>query len=206
MMCSQFARTAESSFRYTQLIVPHSEVYSMICMRQRILYLADFVIVPVTIVILANVAGLTRVPFVLAGFAVWTLAEYLLHRFGLHWFLPGLRLHQPHHDHPGDIGVERSSLSTPMIACPIGIVLMAAVGVNDGAALMTGLLSGYLAFIVVHHAVHRWTIEGNSWLYAAKLRHITHHHFDHCNYGVTTAFWDIVFRTNAVVERRALSK
>ena len=172
--------------------------------RQRILYLADFVIVPLAIVVLVNVAGLTRFPLIAVGFAVWTFAEYLLHRFALHWLPAGLRLHQPHHDHPSDIDLERSSLSTPLIACPIGLVLMVVAGINDGSALFTGLLLGYLAFIVMHHAVHRWTIEGNSWLYAAKLRHITHHHLDNCNYGVTTAFWDFVFHTNAVVQRRAI--
>src|ERR1039458_9127140 len=121
--------------------------------RQRILYLADFVIVPLAIVVLVNVAGLTRFPLIAVGFAVWTLAEYLLHRFALHWLPAGLRLHQPHHDHPSDIDLERSSLSTPLTACPIGLVL---------SALFTGLLLGYLAFIVMRHAVHRWTIEGNS--------------------------------------------
>jgi sterol desaturase/sphingolipid hydroxylase (fatty acid hydroxylase superfamily) len=65
------------------------------------------------------------------------------------------------------------------------------------AAVFAGLLLGYLAFIMVHYAVHRWPIEPNSWLYSAKVRHLTHHRFDNFNYGVTTIFWDIVFRTNA---------
>jgi sterol desaturase/sphingolipid hydroxylase (fatty acid hydroxylase superfamily) len=60
-----------------------------------------------------------------------------------------------------------------------------------------GLLLGYLVFIVVHYAVHGWPVEPNSWLYSAKIRHLTHHRFENCNYGVTTIFWDIVFRTNA---------
>src|ERR1017187_6140770 len=99
--------------------------------RQRILYLADFVIVPLAIVVLVNVAGLTRFPLIAVGFAVWTLAEYLLHRFALHWLPAGLRLHQPHHDDPSDIDLERSSLSTPLIACPIGLVLMVVAGRSE---------------------------------------------------------------------------
>ena len=35
--------------------------------------------------------------------------------------------------------------------------------------------------------------------YPAKLRHLAHHRFENCNYGVTTGFWDIVFRTHAGV-------
>lgn len=173
---------------------------------KRIRYFADFATVPVAIVTFANFAGFSRLPLVLTGVVAWTLAEYLLHRFGLHWFSAGHRLHQPHHDHPNDLDIERSSLSTPLIAFPIGLVLIVVAGVKDGSAILTGLLLGYLAFIVVHHAAHRWAIEANSWLYATKMRHITHHHFDDCNYGVTTIFWDIVFRTNAsVVERRLRS-
>ena len=29
------------------------------------------------------------------------------------------------------------------------------------------------------------------------MRHPAHHRFENCNYGVTTIFWDIVFRTDA---------
>jgi len=76
-------------------------------------------------------------------------------------------------------------------------LLIVTAGLEDGSAIFAGLLLGYLAFIVVHYAVHRWPIEPNSWLYSAKMRHLTHHRFDNCNYGVTTIFWDIVFRTNA---------
>jgi sterol desaturase/sphingolipid hydroxylase (fatty acid hydroxylase superfamily) len=102
-----------------------------------------------------------------------------------------------HHDHPNDPDAERSSLSTPLIAFPIGFLLIGTARVEDGSAIFAGLLLGYLAFIVVHYAVHRWPIEPNSWLYLAKMRHLTHHRFENCNYGVTTIFWDIVFRTNA---------
>ena len=51
----------------------------------------------------------------------------------------------------------------------------------------------------VHYAVHRWTIGPNSWLYSTKLRHLTHHRLENCNFGVTTIFWDIIFRTNAKI-------
>ena len=108
-----------------------------------------------------------------------------------------LFLHQLHHDHPSDPDSERSSLSTPLLAFPIGYLLIRTAGLEDGSALFAGLLWGYLVFIVVHYAVHRWRIEPGSWLYPTKMRHLTHHHLENCNYGVTTIFWDVVFRTNA---------
>jgi sterol desaturase/sphingolipid hydroxylase (fatty acid hydroxylase superfamily) len=90
---------------------------------------------------------------------------------------------------------DRSSLSTPLIALPIGFLLIAIAKVEDGSAIFAGLLLGYLAFITVHYAVHRWPIRPNSRLYPAKLRHLTHHRFENCNFGVITSFWNIVFRT-----------
>jgi sterol desaturase/sphingolipid hydroxylase (fatty acid hydroxylase superfamily) len=164
---------------------------------RRLRHFGDFVTVPLAIVILLGLTGVYRLHLLLGGVAAWTLLEYLVHRIIFHRYSAGRRLHRLHHDHPNDLDAERSSLSTPLIAFPIGFLLIVTAGVEDGSAIFAGLLLGYLAFIVVHYAVHRWPIEPNSWLYSAKVRHLTHHRFDNCNYGVTTIFWDIVFRTNA---------
>jgi sterol desaturase/sphingolipid hydroxylase (fatty acid hydroxylase superfamily) len=173
---------------------------------RRIRHFGDFVTVPLAIVIFANLAGMNRLDLVLVGVAAWTLLEYLVHRIVFHRYSVGRRLHQLHHDHPNDPDAERSSLSTPLIASLIGFLLIASAGVEDGSAIFAGLLLGYLAFIIVHYAVHRWPIETNSWLYSAKIRHLTHHRFENCNYGVTTIFWDIVFRTNArIIDERVRS-
>ena len=85
------------------------------------------------------------------------------------------------------------------LALPVGALLIAAAGLEDGSAIFAGLLLGYLVFITVHYAVHRWTIGPNSWLYSTKIRHLTHHQLENCNFGVTTIFWDIIFRTNAKI-------
>jgi sterol desaturase/sphingolipid hydroxylase (fatty acid hydroxylase superfamily) len=165
---------------------------------RRIRHFGDFFTLPLAIVIFVAVAGIERLHLVLAGLAAWTLMEYLVHRFAFHRYSwVGQRLHQLHHDHPSDPDSERSSLSTPLLAFPIGVLLMSAAGVKDGSAIFAGLILGYLIFIAIHYAVHRWPIKRNSWLYSAKMRHLAHHHFENCNYGVTTIFWDIVFRTNA---------
>jgi sterol desaturase/sphingolipid hydroxylase (fatty acid hydroxylase superfamily) len=164
---------------------------------RRLRRFGDFVSVPIAIAIFLDLAGVYRLYLVLTGLAAWTLLEYLVHRIIFHHYSAGRRLHRLHHDHPNDPDAERSSLSTPLFAFPIGFLLIVAAGVQDGSAIFAGLLLGYLAFIVVHHAVHRWPVKPNSWLYSAKVRHLTHHRIDNCNYGVPTNFWDIVFRTNA---------
>jgi sterol desaturase/sphingolipid hydroxylase (fatty acid hydroxylase superfamily) len=158
----------------------------------------DFITIPLAILLFAAVAGLHRFPLVLAGLAAWTLVEYLVHRFAFHHcFALGRRLHQLHHDHPSDPDSERSSLSTPLVAAPFALVVLGAAGIEDGSAIFAGLLAGYLVFIAIHYAVHRVPIEPGSWLYPTKIRHLAHHRSDNCNFGVTTSFWDIVFRTRA---------
>lgn len=164
-------------------------------MMRRIRHFGDFVTIPIAAAIFVELAGLDRLHLVLLGAAAWTLLEYWVHRFVFHRYWIGRRLHQFHHDNPSDPDAERSSLSTPLLAFPIGCLLTSAAGPRDGSAIFAGLLLGYLAFIVVHYAVHRWPIRPSSWLYSAKLRHLTHHRFENCNYGVTTGFWDNVFRT-----------
>ena len=164
---------------------------------QRIRHLGDFVTVPVAAVIFVGLSGWDRLYLVVLGFAAWTFLEYLVHRIVFHLHLVGRRLHQLHHDDPCNPDAERSSLSTPLLALPVGYLLIACAGLEDGSALFAGLLLGYLAFIVIHHAVHRRTIEPGSLLYAAKMRHLIHHRVESCNFGVTTDFWDVVFRTNA---------
>src|SRR3984893_11863877 len=167
---------------------------------RRIRHFGDFV--PLAILIFVDLAGMYRLYLVLAGVAAWTVLEYLVHRFVFHRYSVSRRLHRLHHDQPNNPDAERSSLSTPLI----GFLLIVPAGVEDGSAIFAGLLLGYLAFIVVHYAVHRWPIEPNSWLYSAKIRHLTHHRFENCNYGVTTIFWDIVFRTNArIIDERVRS-
>jgi Fatty acid hydroxylase superfamily len=135
----------------------------------RFRHFGDFVTVPPAIVTFVGLAGVYRLYLVLVGVAAWTLFEHLMHRIVFHRYSAARHLHRLHHDHPNDPDAERSSLSTPLIAFPIGFLLIVTAGVEDGSAIFAGLLLGYLAFLVVHYAVHRWTIEPDSWLYSAKV-------------------------------------
>lgn len=66
-------------------------------------------------------------------------------------------------------------------------------------AATAGIMLGYLWYVSVHHALHHWRMEHASYLYTLKRRHALHHHgAETCNFGVTTGFWDRLFRTSAV--------
>ena len=56
---------------------------SVEAMRQ-LRHFGDFVTVPLASVIFVDLAGVDRLYLVLAGFAAWTLLEYLVHRFVFH--------------------------------------------------------------------------------------------------------------------------
>jgi sterol desaturase/sphingolipid hydroxylase (fatty acid hydroxylase superfamily) len=65
--------------------------------------------------------------------------------------------------------------------------------VRNHAAVMLG----YLWYVTAHYGMHHWRIRPASHLGRLRRRHALHHHFDDLgNFGVTSGFWDHVFRTN----------
>ncbi len=161
----------------------------------------DFALYGVTIVVLAAyllVNGpheqlIVVVAFALAGLASWSVIEYALHRFVLHGFQPFRRLHAEHHQRPTALIFTPTILSATAIAT---LVFLPALLVTDqwrAGALTLGVLTGYLAYTITHHAIHHWHTD-SAWLKQRKLWHALHHHrIDQPgHYGVTSAFWDRV--------------
>lgn len=131
---------------------------------------------------------------VLAGLGVWTLIEYGLHRFVLHGLRPFSIWHGEHHRRPFALICTPTVMSAGLIA---GLVFLPAWWLSDlwlGSAFTLGVLIGYLAYTVTHHATHHWRAD-SAWLRQRKRWHALHHHADHQRacYGVTTSFWDHVF-------------
>lgn len=133
---------------------------------------------------------------VAAGLACWTAMEYLLHRFVLHGLPPFRGWHAQHHARPqaliGLPTVLSATLFTLLVAWPALALLQA----WAAEALLLGVLLGYLAYGVTHHAVHHWPAN-NGWLRRRKREHALHHHGLRRpgGYGVTTSFWDRLFGT-----------
>jgi cyclopropane-fatty-acyl-phospholipid synthase len=164
-------------------------------------YGADFVCYGLLVAALA-VAVLADLPAALAlralgwaaaGVALWSLAEYLLHRWVLHGLQPFKRWHALHHDRP------RALIATPTaltVALFFAFVFLPAWWLGPpwrGCALTLGVLAGYLGYTVTHHAVHHWH-GASPWLRQHKRWHALHHRAgSEACYGVTSAFWDRVF-------------
>jgi sterol desaturase/sphingolipid hydroxylase (fatty acid hydroxylase superfamily) len=174
----------------------------------KFLYFGDFLAIPLLVAIFLRLAlhaqGLAGLPeFGLSfasGLVVWTLAEYLIHRF-LYHRAPWLsELHELHHKAPMELIGLPSFVSS-------GIVVLLTYGPFFAfapvfaAGFATGGLIGYAAYMMVHHATHHWRLEPGDWLYPARVRHLAHHYREEANYGIVTAFWDHIFGT--VLRRRS---
>jgi len=158
-------------------------------------YYADFLITaPATLglLILSVIHGVSLKWFGEAGIGlfVWSLYEYVVHRWVLHE-APLLlrRFHAMHHDEPRDYIALHPLLTTLMYA---GSWL--AFGLQSSAA-MIGFSIGYVVYAALHTLFHYADIRRGHPLWRLKRRHAIHHAVDDTNYGVVTSLWDRVFGT-----------
>jgi dihydroceramide fatty acyl 2-hydroxylase len=150
-----------------------------------------------------GVAVLPFIAFVLAGALLWTLAEYILHRWVFHYVGPRpwqrrahFIIHGVHHDFPSDA----DRLVMPLGASiPMGVVFYILFRVIAGPLycdpFFIGFGLGYLTYDGVHFAVHHFRMSSRigKWL---KRYHMIHHHTGvEARYGVSSPLWDYVFRT-----------
>ncbi len=137
------------------------------------------------------------------GTFVWTLTEYLLHRFVFHFEATsklGKRFvylfHGIHHDSPND--------SSRLVMPPLPAVAIAAVclalfwAILGGGAVepfFAGFLIGYLSYDYIHYYVHFFTPTTRIGK-ALKSHHMLHHFAaNEAKWGVSSPFWDYVFGT-----------
>ena len=130
----------------------------------------------------------------LAGLVSWTAIEYALHRFVLHGMQPFARWHAEHHQRPRALICSPTIVSASLIVTLVFLPALLLGGLWRACALTLGVLAGYLAYAITHHATHHWRAD-NAWMKDRKRWHALHHRqADHPgHYGVTSAFWDHVF-------------
>jgi dihydroceramide fatty acyl 2-hydroxylase len=140
---------------------------------------------------------------VLGGLFLWTLTEYLLHRFVFHYqptsqwgkklhFL----MHGVHHDYPQDA---TRLVMPPSVSIPLALLFYALFSLVLPAAYMgsffAGFLLGYIAYDEIHYATHHAPMKGKFGLWL-KHHHVRHHYLDpERGYGVSSPLWDYVFGT-----------
>ncbi|KAH8677941.1 fatty acid hydroxylase [Xylariales sp. PMI_506] len=143
----------------------------------------------------------------LLGVSLWTLIEYILHRFLFHLdeYLPDNRagitlhflLHGVHHYLPMD----RYRLVMPpalffVLATPFWKLAHFLFSFNWYVAtdVFCGGIFGYVCYDLTHYFLHHTNLP--LWYKELKKYHLAHHFLDYeLGFGVTSKFWDGVFGT-----------
>jgi sterol desaturase/sphingolipid hydroxylase (fatty acid hydroxylase superfamily) len=145
---------------------------------------------------------------VLVGLFLWTLIEYTMHRFVFHYHPKGpfqerlfFLFHGVHHAQPQ---CKTRLVMPPAVSIPLALVVFGLVYLAFAVVLrrphwvdpvMAGILAGYLAYDLTHYATHHLPMRRG--VFRALKRHHLKHHYNtpEKRYGVSSALWDVVFRT-----------
>lgn len=165
-------------------------------------YQADFAFYGTSVVVFAALLlvaaprsrGLELALFAFLGLGSWTIVEYALHRFVLHGLQPFCRWHAEHHLRPTALICTPTILSATLITTLAFLPALLLTNLWTACALTFGVLTGYLAYSITHHATHNWRAN-SAWLKQRKHWHALHHHHvaQPGYYGVTSAIWDHLF-------------
>jgi len=166
------------------------------------------IFVPAITLLFAWGLSLTSLPVAIglfaAGYALWTLFEYWLHRLVFH-FEPdeglGARfhwiIHGVHHDHPNDPMrlVMPPAVSVPLAAGVFGLIYLLA-GHDYAPGIGAGFFAGYLVYDMMHYYLHHFRPRGRLGR-MLRERHMRHHFQDDTKgFGISAPYWDEVFRTS----------
>lgn len=141
--------------------------------------------------------------FFLFGFAVWTITEYLLHRFIFHYHPSsefGKKIHfifhGVHHDYPRD---KKRLVLPPSASIPLATLFyfLFSVVLTDLHlfAFFPGFLLGYLIYDMLHYAMHHYNFKSGI-MKKIKQHHMLHHYQDPTKgFGVSSSIWDVVLHS-----------
>lgn len=177
-------------FTRTHISVPVT-MHSMIC-------------IGVSYVALQQHSLLVFVSLFAAGWLFWTFSEYWIHRYVYHvktnnkWLLKiQYTGHGIHHQYPKD----PTRLAMPPLPAIILIAIFYAlfwlIMENYALAFLPGFLFGYILYISLHYAEHRYKAPKFGPLNRLWKYHMLHHYKypETKVFGVSTILWDRIFGT-----------
>ncbi|WVQ80894.1 hypothetical protein IAT38_003001 [Cryptococcus sp. DSM 104549] len=139
------------------------------------------------------------------GVVVWTILEYLLHRFLFHldYYLPDTRwaitlhflLHGVHHYLPMDrLRLVMPPLLFTVLQTPFTKLAHAIFPTAVANGIISGAFAMYVVYDLGHYALHHTRLP--AYLAEMKRYHLAHHYKNfELGFGVTSKFWDYVFGT-----------
>ena len=146
-------------------------------------------------------APISGVAIFVAGIALFTFVEYAFHRWLFHGpFSMFERGHTRHHEQPE--GYDALPFFLPPVAMGVLAVLLTGVMTRSNALLFAAAVAaGYALYGASHSVMHARRFRSLPLRRWAGAHHV-HHHHPHTNFGVTSPFWDVVFRTRYVSGQR----
>ena len=138
----------------------------------------------------------------LAGLLVFTLVEYLMHRFLFHLSPTtekaekfAYTVHGVHHDYPKD--KDRLAMPIPLsILLSTGFFFLFKFIMGTFVfAFLPGFLIGYASYLWVHYMVHAFQPPKNFWKILWVHHGIHHYKEPESAFGVSSPLWDMIFRT-----------
>ncbi|RAI00659.1 hypothetical protein DLJ53_15495 [Acuticoccus sediminis] len=144
------------------------------------------------------------------GIAVYSLVEYLMHRFLYHWepenrFVRFItadvgRHHMRHHREPSDYKAAINAVQTPVvILCAVLALAVLVMPQPLKAAWLISVVSGsmnYVAQELVHFGTHHMRMT-SGLLNVVKRHHMLHHYRnENANFGLFWTFWDRLLGTS----------
>jgi sterol desaturase/sphingolipid hydroxylase (fatty acid hydroxylase superfamily) len=139
-----------------------------------------------------------------SGVFLWTLMEYILHRFIFHTEpaqhhqskLRQFMLHGYHHEHTND---PRRLVAPPIMSWPMAAIaytlIYILIGEAAAQALFAGITSGYVIYDWIHFYTHHARPKTRFGKYLRRY-HMEHHFkTPETHFGLSSPFWDIIFGT-----------
>ena len=147
---------------------------------------------------------------IVLGYVLWTLTEYLGHRYLFHWEIPGklgarlhFLIHGVHHVHPSD---PLRLVMPPLLSLPIMLIAYTVIrllfGMPATYPVLTGFIIGYVTYDTLHYYVHHAepTSRFGRWL---QRMHMLHHFRDpERGFGVSAPWLDYLFGTQPALPQR----
>ncbi|MDO9376585.1 MAG: sterol desaturase family protein [Ferruginibacter sp.] len=142
--------------------------------------------------------------YFVGGLIIWTITEYVLHRFVFHYHPTsefGKKIHfifhGVHHDYPRD---KKRLVMPPAASIPLATLFYVLFSLFlDRQFLFSffpGFLLGYLFYDMMHYAMHHHNFK-HPVLKKIKQHHMLHHYQDASKgYGVSSSLWDIVMKSD----------
>jgi len=148
------------------------------------------------------ITGLSAFGLFLGGWLLFTLVEYVTHRYLYHMPATTPRrarfqyvMHGVHHEYPKD---KTRLAMPPIITVFVASLLFFIFRFTFGAAsfgVLAGFVFGYALYLFVHYAIHAYAPPRNFLKF--WWHHHSQHHYrqDEVAFGVTTTLWDHVVGT-----------